>query len=150
MREPCIPCLSGCVTKSRGHAERSSVAGAGGGRNGVEASRAISVDARTSDTIFTFRLHELAGCAQGAGAPSPEFTHQNYSVADSVGERPLRGAKRLTSNTKRQTLQHSETQYRMADRLVFDVKRSMLGVEPAAGASRHTPMPPTLADHFDA
>ena len=31
----------------RGHAERSSVAGAGGGRNGVEASRVISVDART-------------------------------------------------------------------------------------------------------
>ena len=28
----------------------------------------------------------------------PGFTHQNYSVADSVGERPLRGAKRLTSN----------------------------------------------------
>ena len=26
------------------------------------------------------------------------FTHQNYSVADSVGERPLRGAKRLKSN----------------------------------------------------
>ena len=33
----------------RGHAERSSVAGAGGGRNGVEASRVISVDARISD-----------------------------------------------------------------------------------------------------
>ena len=29
---------------------------------------------------------------------APGFTHQNYSVADSVGERPLRGAKRLTSN----------------------------------------------------
>ena len=35
--------------QERGHAERSSVAGAGGGRNGVEASRVISVDARTSD-----------------------------------------------------------------------------------------------------
>ena len=32
------------------------------------------------------------------GAFVPGFTHQNYSVADSVGERPLRGAKRLTSN----------------------------------------------------
>ena len=28
----------------------------------------------------------------------PGFTQQNYSVAESVGERPLRGTKRLTSN----------------------------------------------------
>ena len=46
----------------------------------------------------------------------------------------------LTPNAK--TLQQSKTQYRLADRLAFEVKRSRLGVEPAAGASRHIPMPP--------
>ena len=39
------------------------------------------------------------GARRSARASSAAgFTHQNYSVADSVGERPLRRAKRLTSN----------------------------------------------------
>ena len=39
------------------------------------------------------KTNAVATAGVGSG-----FTHQNYSVADSVGERPLRGAKRLTSN----------------------------------------------------
>ena len=37
------------LLQNEGHAERSSVAGGGGGRNGVEASRESTVDVRTSD-----------------------------------------------------------------------------------------------------
>ena len=44
--------------------------------------------------------------------------------APAAGSTP--NIERLTPNAK--TLEHSETRHRMADRLAFEVKRSMLGV----------------------